>query len=71
MNYNEMRPPLLDTGNGLEDRFATTPSTSEYTAQPYAEQVPTRTVFWVARRGRVSLAHAAALVEANRLGGVV
>lgn len=86
MAYNEMRPPLLETGNGLGICSATTPCDPEHSATPLARQVvvssssipsidrlmigPRHHLLWLARRARVSLAHASALAEAHGIGGL-
>ncbi len=72
------------SGADLGNRKAPQPSIPEYSATGVARQVPVsspfipsidRTTFgpchhllWLARRARVSLAHASALAEANSFG---
>ena len=68
MTLNAPRPAPFERAD-LGICAATTLCSPESTPLPFSGQVPTRTVLWLARRGRVSIAHAAALAEANRLGG--
>ena len=69
MIQNATRPAPL-TRADLGKCPATTLSNPENTPLPFSGQVPSRAVLWLAHRGRVSIAHAAALAEANHLGGV-
>lgn len=69
MIHNEVKP-ARGNGTGFGICAATTLCSPESTPLPFSGQVPSRAVLWLAHCARISMEHAAALAEANHLGGV-